>query len=100
MKYVVTWTPRAGGSGHENEASRKRAVELLGKWIPQQKVHEILVRIDGQGGFAVVETDEPESIARTIATFSPYLVHSVYPVLEIDEARGIAEEAIAFLESH
>jgi hypothetical protein len=100
MKYVVTWTPRPGGSGHENEASRKRAVELLDKWIPQQKLREMLIRIDGQGGFAVVETDEPETIARTVATFSPYLAHSVYPVLEIDKARSIAEEAIAFLESH
>ncbi len=34
MKFVVTWTERAGGSAAENEASVARFLDVLSKWSP------------------------------------------------------------------
>jgi hypothetical protein len=41
--------------------------------------------VDGRGGFAVVEADDPTLIARDMAIFSAYFEMSVYPVLNVQE---------------
>jgi Domain of unknown function (DUF3303) len=61
MKYVITWKPRYGGSAAENEASVVRALEVYSKWTPAPDVtiHQFVLRADGEGGFAVTESDNP-----------------------------------------
>ena len=61
MKYVVSWTVRLGGSAADNEAAVKRLLEVYSKWtIPDSTTyHQFVSRVDGNGGFAVVETDNP-----------------------------------------
>jgi uncharacterized protein DUF3303 len=96
VKYVITWSPRAGGSAEENEAAVKRSLEVYSKWSPRATVHQFVTRLDGQGGFAVLEADDPAVIARDSAIFTPYLEFGVYPVLDIDQAMGIIQEGIEF----
>ena len=55
--------------------------------------------IDGQGGFAVVETDDPTLIAKDAATFSPWFDFGVHPVLEIADTAMIDATAVEFLAS-
>ena len=59
MKYVIEWHPRAGGSSAENLATTKRSLEVLAKWTPGGTMHQLLFRVDGGGGFSVVEADDP-----------------------------------------
>jgi hypothetical protein len=64
--------------------------------------HELLAvlgRIDGPGGFAVVETDDPALLARDTAIFSTFFAMTVYPVLDVQEAARIGGEALEFLRS-
>ena len=56
-------------------------------------------RIDGPGGFAVVETDDPALLARDTAIFSTFFDMTVYPVLDIQEAARIGGEALEFIRS-
>jgi Protein of unknown function (DUF3303) len=101
MKLVVTWTERAGGSAAENEASVARFLEVLSKWSPpsDQTFHQFVVRADGRGGFAVVETDNLAGVALSNFKFDPFLEFAVYPVLDVQEATGLLAEAAEFRKS-
>lgn len=101
MKFVITWKVRYGGSAAENEASAARAQEVLSKWTPAPSatIHQFVVRSDGEGGFAVVENDNLASLALNCFKLSPYVEYAVYPVLDVEEAGGLAQEAIEFRKS-
>ncbi|HXV93032.1 MAG TPA: DUF3303 family protein [Pseudonocardia sp.] len=99
MKYVVAWTVRASGSGQENEEATKRMLGMLGKWSPGATVHQFVNRVDGGGGFAVEETDDPAVIARDVAVWSPYLDITVHPVIDVEQSAAILQEGVDFRES-
>ena len=97
MKYVITWTPRASIT----EESAARSLQVFGKWTPHEGAtfKEFLSRVDGRGGFAVVETDDPALVLRDTALFGSWFDFSVHPVLEIADTAMIDAEAVAFLAS-
>ena len=97
MKYVISWEARANAT----EESRARALQVFGKWTPSEKADfkEFVERVDGQGGFAVVETDDPTTISRDTALFSPFFDFSVHPVLEIADGTVIDMEMVELLAS-
>ena len=101
MKFVVTWTERTGGSAAENEAAVARFLELFSKWSPpsDQTFHQFVVRADGRGGFAVIETDNLASLALSNFKFDPFLEFAVYPVLDVQEGAGLVAEAAEFRKS-
>ena len=77
MKYVVSWETRQNAS----EELQARGLEVFGKWSPSEGTtfHQFLGRIDGRGGYAVVETDDPALVAKDMATFSAFFEMSVAP---------------------
>ena len=87
MKYVVTW---------ENRPSATASVHT-----PQEgsNFREFLGRVDGRGGFAVVETDDAATIAKDVAPFGGFFDFTVYPVQEIADTAAVGMEAVAFLQS-
>lgn len=97
-KYVMMWQARAGGSAADNEASAKRSLAVFSSWTPPSDVtfDEFLTRVDGQGGFAVVTTDNLASLTTEMAKFTPYNEFTLYPVQEIADGVGLAAEAVAF----
>ena len=94
MKYVVAWVPQANAS----EDLIARSLQVFSKWAPAEGTNflQFLGRVDGRGGFAVVETDDVTLIARDMAIFGAFLEMSVYPVVEIQESARIAGEAVEF----
>ena len=102
MKFVVTWKPRFGESAAENEASVARVLEVYRKWTPPSDftIHQFVARVDGEGGFVVVEGDKPASQAQSIFyKFFPFIECAVYPVLDIGEAVGLLAESVEFRKS-
>ena len=97
MKYAVTWEVRPSIT----EESAKRSLTVFSKWSPSHPEHfqAFLGRADGNGGFAVVETDDPTEIARDTAPFTVWFDFHIYPCLEIADTAAINGEALAFLES-
>jgi hypothetical protein len=61
--------------------------------------HQFLQRVDAEGGFAVVETDNPNSLLSDCAKFSAWFVFHVHPVVDITDAVPILNEALDFRES-
>ncbi len=100
-KYLVTWTARSGGSGAEQEAAEERSLQLFSKWSPPADAtfHQFLTRLDGNGGAAVVETDNPLSVLEGPAKFGPYFEFNVVPVIDIMDGVAVGQEGIEFRQS-
>jgi len=97
MKYVLTWELRPNYTEDQDE----RSLEVFGRWSPAEGTNflEFVARVDGRGGFAVVETEDVTLIARDVAIFSAYFDFNVYPVLDSQETTRIVNEAIEFRRS-
>jgi hypothetical protein len=97
MKYVVTWENRSTTT----EEIAARSLQVFGKWTPHEGAtfKEFVSRVDGRGGFAVVETDDPSLVLRDTALFSAFFDFSVYPVLEVADATAIEMETVEHLRS-
>jgi hypothetical protein len=95
MKYVVTWRQRQNTTAE----SQAHSLQVFSRWTPAEGTTflQFVSRVDGRGGFAVVETDDPELIARDTAIFGSFFDMSVYPVLEARQAAEIAASAMAFV---
>jgi hypothetical protein len=101
MKYVVSWTPRSGGSPADTEIAEKRSLDVFSKWSPPEGVtfHQFLARLDTGGGYAVVEADNPLLVAEGPAKFSPWFDFTVTPVVDVTEGLPVLQEAIDFRDS-
>ena len=101
MKYVVSWTARGSGSAAEMEVGERRSMEVFAKWAPDPSVtfHQFVQRVDGEGGFSVVETDNPETILADSAKFSPWFAFEVFPVVDMTDAVAVFNDAIEFRDS-
>ncbi len=98
MKYAMTWTNRLGGSGKENEDGVRRALELFSKWQPPSGTtfHQFVGRVDGEGGFAIVETDDPTQLLTETLKFAPFNVFQIHPVVDMNEWAQAAQGGIDF----
>lgn len=101
MKYLMTWDFRFNGSAAENEKTIQRALAVFSKWSPPDGAtfHQFLARIDGGGGCAVVETDDPETLADGAAKFGFMADYHVFPMLEITDSVRVLQEGVEFRES-
>ncbi|MGY1690377.1 DUF3303 domain-containing protein [Geodermatophilus sp. SYSU D01105] len=99
MKYLLEWKSRSGASAQENLVSLKRSLEVFSKWTPATTVHQFLSRVDGSGGFAVLESDDPTAVGKDCAIFSPYLEFTLHPVVDVQEGAALLQQAVDFNET-
>lgn len=97
MKYVAMWETKRSATEEELARSQK----VFSKWTPDAGVEyqQFLGRVDGGGGFAIVESDDPTAMAKDMAVFHPYLAFTLYPVIDMPEMVAIGGEATAFRQS-
>ena len=97
MKYVVSWISKPSLT----EEAAARSLQVFGKWSPSEGADfkEFLGRVDGRGGYAVVETDDPKLIAKDVSPFAAWFDFDVCPVIEIADTAAVDAEAIEFLAS-
>lgn len=97
MKYLVSWETR----GEMTVERAQRMMTVFGKWAPDASVtfHQFVERVDGRGGYAVVETDNAVALVRDAALFSEFLDFTYTPVVDVLDAVGAQQEALATLES-
>jgi hypothetical protein len=101
MLFVVTWKNRSGSSATENEATAARVLEVFARWTPPSELtfHQFLGRLDGTGGFAVVETADPDALADAPAKFGTYLDFEITPVNVITQTTRLLAEGVEFRKS-
>jgi hypothetical protein len=100
-KYVMSWKTRAGGSAQQNHDDGKSILSAFAKWqIPaDQNYKEFLTRIDGEGGFAVIETDNQAGLMDGISKFLTWLEFDIVPVLDIMDGVAVLAAGAEFRES-
>jgi Protein of unknown function (DUF3303) len=98
MKYVVSWVTRDTGNPEE---AAKRSLAAFSKWTPSPNstFHQFVQRVDGEGGFAFVESDNPEDILRDVSKFTPWIKYEILPVIDMAAGATIGAEAIEYRDS-
>jgi Protein of unknown function (DUF3303) len=101
MKYAVAWAYRLNGSAAENEDSLRRGLAVFSKWTQPQSTtyHQFVGRLDGMGGCAVVETDNPADLADTTSKFAMIAEYQIYPVIDIAQAAQALQGGVEFRDS-
>ena len=100
MKYVVSWTYHWNGSAAENEAGIERALQVFAKWTPPAgSTFQFVGKLDGTGGFAVVETNNPMDLADAPSKFGHFAEYRIDPVADITEAAQAFQQGVAFRKS-
>lgn len=102
MKYVVQFQPRLTGTAAENIESQKAVLAAFAKWggfSESVTVHQFVVSLDGTSGWLVMETDDPNELARTAARFAPWNVNTATPVLDITDSVAATQDAVDWLSS-
>jgi hypothetical protein len=94
MKYVAAWELR----GNASEDLQARSLQVFSQWAPTEGTAfvQFVGRVDGRGGFAVIETEDATLLARDMAIFSAFFDMTLYPVLDIQETARIGGEAVEF----
>ncbi len=101
MKYMVSWTYHWNGSAAENEAGIERALQAFAKWTPPggTTFHQFVGKLDGTGGFAVVETDNPMELADAPSKFGHFAEYRIDPVADMTEAAQAFQLGVEFRKS-
>jgi hypothetical protein len=96
MLFHVTWE-----FGDPSEEGGKRSLDIFKNWQPPAGANFIGFYgfADSSGGVAIIDVDSLETLARTTAPFTPWLVFSATPILTIEQSAAIAGEGVAFRES-
>ncbi|MGO8871219.1 MAG: DUF3303 domain-containing protein [Acidimicrobiales bacterium] len=100
-KYLMSWKTRAGGTAQQNHEDGKSVLAAFGKWeIPaDQKYLEFLTRVDGEGGFAVIETDNQAGLLDGVSKFLTWLEFNIVPVVDIMDGVSTLAAGAEFRES-
>lgn len=100
MKFVVGWRGLQGRSAKKRRRDQRRALNAFVKWLTpdDQVIHQFVLRVDGGGGFAVIETDRAAGLLESVAKFSPWFEFEVFPVVDVAEAVGALDTAASWLD--
>jgi len=97
MLFHTTFKSKAGYA-HEDQ---KQVLGLWSKWQPPEgmEIKAFYVGVDGRG-FLITEAKTAEAIYEGVAPWLGVLLdYDIVPIVEVDKAVGILQQAIAFRES-
>jgi len=85
----------------QTEEGQKRSLAVFSNWQPPAgaEFKGFYGYADGSGGVALLEVDSFATLAKTTATFTPWLQFTTTPIIPVEEAAAIAGEAAAFRDS-
>jgi hypothetical protein len=100
-KFLVSWKVRQGGTAQQNHDDGKKLLDAFAKWQPpaDQNFLQFLTRIDGQGGCAVVETDNVAGLGDATARFGTWLDYDIAPVMDVGDGVALLAKGAEFRES-
>jgi Protein of unknown function (DUF3303) len=100
-KYLMSWKTRGAGTAQQNHDDGKSILEAFAKWQApaDQKWSEFLARVDGGGGFAVIETANQAGLMDGVSKFVTWLEFDVVPVVDITDGVSQLAAGAEFRES-
>ena len=96
MLFHVTWQ-----FIDTSEQGQRRSLAVFEKWQPPAgaEFQGFYGFANGTGGVAIIEADSAATLARTTDPWTPWLRFDAAPIVPIEEATAIANEAVAFRDS-
>ena len=96
MLFHVTWQ-----FIDTSEQGQRRSLAVFEKWQPPAgaEFQGFYGFANGTGGVAIIEADSAATLALTTDPWTPWLRFDVTPIVPIEEATAIANEAVAFRDS-
>lgn len=78
--------------------SSEEIIAAFGKWKPDDSLRIIsfVGRVDGSGGYILMESDDPKSVASFAAKFNAWSESDIVPVIDIGEAVEVGNAAAAW----
>jgi hypothetical protein len=85
MKFIVQWTQRYGSEPDDNIESSESLLKAFGTWEAPAEwtISEFVARVDGRGGMLICQTNDLQSISRTVAQYGAWLDYDIIPVVDI-----------------
>jgi hypothetical protein len=96
MLFLVTWE-----FTDTSEEGTRRSLNVFANWTPPAGANfqGFYGYSEGGGGAAIVEVDSHETLAKTVAPFTPWLSFTATAIIPIETSAAIANEALRFLDS-
>jgi hypothetical protein len=93
MLFHVTWE-----FIDSSEDGIRRSLAVFSGWEPPAgaEFKGFYGFANGGGGVALIEADSAATLARTTATWTPWLRFTATPIVPIEESAAIAGEAVAY----
>jgi hypothetical protein len=100
-KYLMSWKVRASGTAKQNHEDGKSILEAFAKWQPpaDQNWVQFLSRLDGQGGYGVIETENQAGLMDGVSKFLTWLEFEIVPVLDIMDGVAMLAAGAEFRDS-
>jgi Protein of unknown function (DUF3303) len=96
MLFHVTWE-----FINTSEEGQRRSLAVFSKWQPPAgaEFKGFYGFCDGTGGVALVEADSAATLFETVAPWTPWLRFKSTPIVPIEEATQLSNDAVAFRDS-
>jgi hypothetical protein len=100
-KYLLNWKTRASGTAQQNHDDGKSILEAFAKWKTpaDQNWVQFLSRLDGEGGSAVIETENQAGLMDGVSKFLTWLEFEIVPVVDIMDGVAMLAAGAEFRES-
>ncbi|RQH15702.1 MULTISPECIES: DUF3303 domain-containing protein [Bradyrhizobium] len=88
MKYMIEYKVRHGQHYEQNFGAAEALLTAFGKWKPEDglTIQAFVSNLMGDGGYVLVETNDPTVIVSFVSKFSYWNDAEVIPVIDVREA--------------
>jgi hypothetical protein len=102
LKYIIEYTVRTGGLTYDqNFAGSGALLTAFSKWKPEDglTVHAFVSNLAGNGGYILVETNDPKVVVAFVSKYTFWNDANVVPVVDIGESVPINAASLAWAQS-
>lgn len=101
MKFMVEYETRTGSTHEETAENYDSLLKAFSTWQQPEglTISAFVTRIDGAGGYLVVDVDDPLVLARFVAQFLRWNTVVCHPVVDVEAAVGFVEYGLEWAKS-
>ena len=102
MKYMIAYTIRTTGLTYDQNLTNDEALlTAFGKWKPEEglSVQAFLSNLTGNGGYVLVEANDPKVVTSFVSKFNYWNDIDVVPVIDVAEAVSIGQSSLEWARS-
>ena len=98
MKYMCEYKVRHGHHFEQNFGAAEGLLNAFSKWKPDEgmTIHAFVSNLMGDGGYILVETDDPKLVVSFASKFLYWNDAEVIPVIDVAEATAVAAGSLTW----